>query len=258
MRVGTASRPSSSLGFTAWRVQAMLEHPGYHGVVVERGGEVVASGWADERGPVVGIGPVTVDPGAQDAGAGRAVIEALLKREQDRAALGVRLVQSSYHVRSLALYVRLGFVVREPLSVVAGEPARVQPKRRHVRPAADLDLDAANELCRRVHGHDRAHELRDAIAAGTALVVEHEGRPSAYATGVGYGWHAVGEDDDDLRALLAAPEAYGGIGVLVPLRRASLLAWCLDQGLRIVQQNMLMTQGFYAEPAGAWFPSVQF
>jgi hypothetical protein len=34
----------------------------------------------------------------------------------------------------------------------------------------------------RVHGHDRGGELRDAIKAGTAKVVEHLGRSTGYAT----------------------------------------------------------------------------
>ena len=59
-------------------------------------------------------------------------------------------------------------------------------------------------------------------------------------------------------ALLASAEAFMGLGVLVPSRNAELLGWCLDHGLRIVQQSTLMTIGLYNEPAGAWLPSIVY
>jgi hypothetical protein len=37
-----------------------------------------------------------------------------------------------------------------------------------------------------------------------------------------------------------------------------LLRWCLERGLRIVQQSTLMTIGLYNEPAGAWLPSIAY
>ena len=100
--------------------------------------------------------------------------------------------------------------------------------------------------------------MRDAIAAGTARVVERPDRISGYATGFGYGWHAVAETTEDLTALLASPEEYVGLGILVPTRNAELIRWCLDHGLRIVQQSTLMTIGLYNEPSGAYLPSILF
>src|SRR5439155_17388505 len=88
------------------------ENRGYAGLVAERDGEVLGSAFIDERSMVAGIGPVSVDPGAQDAGVGRALMEAALERERSRQAAGVRLVQTAYHYRSLALYLKLGFAVR--------------------------------------------------------------------------------------------------------------------------------------------------
>jgi hypothetical protein len=72
-----------------------------------------------------------------------------------------------------------------------------------VRPARPDDSSACDALCRRVHGHDRSGELQGAIAAGTARVVERPDRFSGYATGFGYGWHAVAEGNEDLQALIA-------------------------------------------------------
>jgi hypothetical protein len=166
-------------------------------------------------------------------------------------------VQTAYHYRSLALYTKLGVVTREPLSVLQGSAPAVSVPGRGVRPARDGDLPAGNALCMRVHGHDRDRELRDAMRAGTARVVERPERVTGYATGFGYGWHAIAETNEDLIALLASAEAFIGLGVLLPSRNAGLLRWCLEHGVRLVQQNTLMTTGLYNEPAGVYLPSIR-
>ncbi len=244
--------------FADFLVGQMLANDGYVAIVAERDGKMVGGAFVEERAAVAGIGPVAVDPAAQDAGVGRALMKAALRRERDRAVPGVRLVQTAYHYRSLALYASLGFVVRETLSAVGGDPPAVSIPGRGVRPAEDRDRAACAELCARVHGFDRDRELGDAIAAGTALVVERPGRLSGYATGLGYGWHAVAETNEDLFALLGSGTPFMGLGILIPSRNAELLQWCLQNGLRIVQQSTLMTIGLYNEPAGAWLPSILF
>jgi GNAT superfamily N-acetyltransferase len=242
--------------FTRFKAGEMLGDDGFTALVAERDGETLGCAFADERAEVVGIGPVTVDPSAQDTGVGRELMEALMERE--RGAAGLRLVQTAYHYRSLALYAKLGFVVREPLSVLQGDPPSLSVPGIGIRPAESSDLDACNELCRRVHGHTRSGEVRDAIAAGTARVAERPGHISGYATGFGYGWHAVAETNDDLLALLGSAEAFIGLGILVPSRNAELLERCLGEGLQIVQQSTLMSTGLYNDPAGAYLPSILF
>jgi GNAT superfamily N-acetyltransferase len=244
--------------FTRFRVAWMVDHPGFHSLVAERDGRPVGSLFADERSSIVGIGPVTVAPGEQDGGVGRLLMEHELERQRERGAPGVRLVQTTYHYRSLALYAKLGFAVREPLSVLQGEPPGQELSGRVVRPAVEADAAATSALARRLHGFDREWELLDATGDGSAHVVEHGGRISGYATGFGYGWHAIAETNDDLKALLGSAEQFLGLGVLVPSRNAELLAWALDNGLRIVQQSTLMTLGSYRDPAGAYLPSILF
>ena len=149
--------------------------------------------------------------------------------------------------------------MREPLSVVQGPvPAVAVAGVGHAAGATRPTSRPAPTLCARVHGHDRSGELRDAIAAGTATIAERAGSVTGYATGFGYGWHAVGTANEDVMALLGSAEAFMGLGVLVPSRNAELLGWCLDHGLRIVQQSTLMTIGLYNEPAGAWLPSIVY
>lgn len=36
------------------------------------------------------------------------------------------------------------------------------------------------------------------------------------------------------------------------------MRWCLEEGLRVVQPMALMTMGPYAEPKGAYLPSVLY
>jgi GNAT superfamily N-acetyltransferase len=244
--------------FTRFKVGDMLVSNGFAGLVAERDGELLGSAFVDERAVIAGVGPVTVEPSAQDDCVGRTLMEAVLRRERDRGAVGIRLVQTAYHYRSLALYAKLGFAVREPLSVLQGTPPAISIPGLGVRPAHENDLAACGELCVRVHGHDRNQELRDAIGAGTAAVVERPGRVSGYATGFGYGWHAVAETNEDLIALLASAQTFMGLGILVPSRNAELLGWCLAHGLKIVQQSTLMSTGLYNEPAGAYLPSILF
>jgi predicted N-acetyltransferase YhbS len=240
-----------------FQLKAMLGTEGIFALVAERDGNVVGSALQDERGKIVGIGPVSVDPASQDGGIGRALMEALLRRSAERAVVGARLIQTAYHYRSLSLYAKLGFAVRETLSVFDGPPRGAVPGTT-VRPATPDDLDTCNAICRAVHGHDRDGELRHWIAIGSARVVERAGAITGYATGIGYIFHAVGRTDDDVIALLGAAQQIAGLGVLVPSRNTALMAWCLNSGLRIVQQSTLMTIGLYNEPRGAWLPSVGY
>ena len=68
----------------------------------------------------------------------------------------------------------------------------------------------------------------------------------------------MADTNDDLSALPASADGFMGLGVLIPSRNAELLRWCLERGLRIVQQSTLMTIGLYNEPATAWLPSVVY
>ena len=248
--------PSAEVGLAI--LSRMLGHPGFHGVVAEVDGRIVGSNFVDERAPIAGIGPITVDPAVQNLSIGRRLMEYVLARADERRMPGIRLVQSGYHCRSLTLYARLGFAVREPLAIMQGAPLRLTIGGHAVRPATDADLDECSRLCTRVHGHDRAGEVRDAIADGAATVVEHDGRITGYATGIAFFGHAVGETTTDLQALIGAAPAFPGPGFHVPTRNAALFEWCLAHGLRMVQPMTLMSRGLYNEPAGAFLPSILY
>lgn len=236
----------------------LIGHPGFYGVVVEDDGRVLGSNFLDERSPIGGIGPITIDPSMQNKGIGRQLMQTIMERAASKKMLGIRLVQDGFHNRSLSLYTRLGFVTREPLSVMQGTPLKLRLAGYEVRPATDADIAACNDLCRRVHGFARTIELDDAIGQKKATVVEHLGRITGYATDIGFFSHAIGETNEDLKALIGAAPAFNGPGFLVPTRNQDVLRWCLDSGLRLVKQQTLMTIGLYNEPAAAYLPSVLY
>lgn len=236
----------------------ILRHPRVFSVIAEADGRIVGSNFMDERSVIRGIGPITVDPAIQNGGIGRQLMQAALDRAAEHKAVGVRLLQAGFHNRSLSLYTTLGFVTREPVSILQGKPLGLSIPGYTVRPATMDDAAACNALCFRVHGFDRDGEVADAIGQKAAFVVEHLGRITGYTTGLAFGAHSVGETNRDLMALLGAAAEFGGPGVLVPTRNHELFAWCLSRGLRVVYQMHLMTIGLYNEPAGAWLPSILY
>ena len=247
-----------SPGVAVGLMNTLLSHSGFHSVVAEQDGVIVGSNFVDERGVIAGIGPITVAPTVQNQSIGRRLMVAVLERETKRRAAGVRLLQSAYHNRSLCLYTKLGFDSREPCSKMEGPRLGIRVPGYEVRPATKADLAACSALCRQVHGHDREGELRDAIRQGSARVVEHLGRITAYASEIAFFGHAVAESNEGLQALIAAAPSFEGGGFLLPTRNGELFRWCLQHGLRLVHQMTLMTIGLYNEPAGAYLPSVLY
>jgi len=227
-------------------------------VVAESDGRIVGSNVLDERSTIRGVGPITIDPDAQNLGVGRKLMQAVMDRANEQDAPGIRLVQAAFHNRSLSLYTSLGFDIREPLSCMQGRTRERNMPGCVVRPAELSDLDACNALSRRVHGYDRGVELAQAIQEGTARVVERGGRVTGYTAHLAFFGHSTAETNPDLQALIASAESFAGPGILVPSRNSGLLRWCLENGLRVVQPMTLMSAGLYNDPSGAWLPSVTF
>jgi hypothetical protein len=156
------------------------------------------------------------------------------------------------------LYAKLGYDVREHLACMQGNSLNISFAGHVVRPATEADIDSCNQVCRNAHGHDRGGELRDAIARGSATLVEHDGRVTGYATIIGFFGHAVGESNDDVKALIGAAKEFAGPGFLLPTRNGELFRWCLAKGLRVTQPMTLMTKGLYNEPTSPFLPSILY
>jgi predicted N-acetyltransferase YhbS len=239
-------------------LSTLLGLEGFYGAVAKLDGRIVGSNFMDERSPIFGIGPISVDPAIQKKGVGRALMEHMLTRVSERRAPGVRLVQAGYNNQSLCLYTRLGFRTREPLSLMSGPPPGVKLAGYDVRPALDRDTEQCNQLCHKVHGYARTRELKDAMKAKTVTVVEQHGRITGYATDIGFFAHAVAETNQGLMALIGGASEITGPGILVPTRNHELFSWSLENRLGLVFQMTLMSIGLYNEPIGAYLPSILY
>jgi GNAT superfamily N-acetyltransferase len=243
-----------AIGLITW----MLSHPGFYSVVAELDGRIVGSNFLDERNPIAGVGPITVEPGVQNQAIGRQLMEIVHERAAEKNFPGVRLVQAAFHGRSLSLYAKLGYDVREPLSCMQGPPLNLTVPGYIVRAANETDIDSCNEVCRQVHGHDRGGELIDGIKQGRATVVEHDGRITGYTTVVGFFGHTVGQSNKELQALIGRAKAFPGPGFLLPTRNTELFRWCLQHGLRVLEPMTLMSKGLYSDPIGSFLPSILY
>ncbi len=104
-----------------------LSNPGFYSVVAEDtevgNNKVIGSNFLDERSNIVaGVGPLTVDPKSQNKGVGRQLMSNVMERATSKNYPAIRLLQASYHNRSLSLYASLGFEIREPISNMHGKP----------------------------------------------------------------------------------------------------------------------------------------
>ncbi len=212
--------PSAEVGIGL--VRGLLANPGFYSVVAEHDGKVVGSNFLDERSPIAGIGPITVDPAAQNRSIGRRLMLEVIERCAQRGVPGVRLLQSAYHNRSLCLYMKLGFETRETVSKLDGRPLGLSLSGYEVRPAVKADISACNALCHRVHGHHRGGELEDAIERGSARVVEHLGEITGYCTDIAFFAHAIAENNYNLKTLIKAASGFPNGGFVVPTRNGEL------------------------------------
>lgn len=236
----------------------MLSRPDIYSVIAEIDDRVVGSNFLWKDVDVAGVGPITVDPDAQNSTVGRMLMDDVVRHAEENGYRSIRLVQAAYHNRSLALYTKLGFDTVEPLSTIQGAPLNLKIEGCDVRPMTENDLEACDEICFQVHGIRRTGELRGAVAQNSGVVVERDGRITGYTTLLGFFGHTVGETNDDIKALIAAAPVFPGAGFLLPTRNNELMRFCLANGLRIVQPMTLMSKGAYNEPRGAFIPSILY
>jgi GNAT superfamily N-acetyltransferase len=245
-----------TLGFATEITDFLIENLSFFDIVAESEGAVVGCGFMDERNPIRGIGPVSVDRTFQSKGTGRKIMKALL--EQGKKAPGIRLVQESFNLASLSLYISLGFEMKEPLVLMEGK-FRSQPLSEfEVRPLISEDVDECEALCNRVYGWDRTSEIEYALNNLSPLVATKQGQIVAYTCAVSALGHSVAETEADMQALLLGAATYSPGEVVsfhFPLRYASLFRWCLQEGLRALKPMTVMAVGEYRQPEGCYFPS---
>jgi ribosomal protein S18 acetylase RimI-like enzyme len=223
--------------------------------VAEADGRIVGTLFHDEGDPIHGVALVSVDPGVQGRGIGRRLMATALARAVNAA--GVRLVQEAFNLHALGLYTSLGFSVKEPLARVVGTPPLAWATLDVRRLGAD-DVDACDDLYRRVQGWSRGVDLRDAVRTFPLYGAVRERRIVAcgYILYLGtFAWVA-GETDDDVRALAAGvgTAVNQPIGFNAPTRSA-FFQGCVAAGFRVEKPMNLMARGAWQEPRGCYLPS---
>jgi predicted N-acetyltransferase YhbS len=234
----------------------LLHAPAFDAFVAEQEGRILGSIFVSCRSQVGGISVLTIDPKTQNCGVGRRLLQHGMEFLAKQGHTRQQIIQVGYHNRSLCLYAKSGFIASELLSNMTGQPIRVNIPSRTVRRASESDARACNALCRKVQGFDREHEVAYAIARGTAAVVESNGQITGYTTGVGFVGHGVGETNEDLKALIASADGFTGPGILIPTGNGELFRWCLENGLRVVQQMTLMDTQPSGPTNGVYWPAV--
>jgi predicted N-acetyltransferase YhbS len=142
-----SEQPSEEYGIAL--IRSLLSNPNSWGVLAERNGKILGSLFLHKfsPSPVAVIGPLTVHPSTEGSGVGRVLMDAALAQATKQKHNQIRLVQSPSHIRSFVLYTKCGFVLREPLFLMQGQPLKKSTNNKgsntNVRPVKD-DNDISN------------------------------------------------------------------------------------------------------------------
>jgi GNAT superfamily N-acetyltransferase len=254
-------QPSEEFGIGL--IKMLLGNQNSWGVLAERQGRILGSIFLNRfpPSPVAVIGPLTVHP-SSEGGVGRKLMDAALTQAHKQNYDQIRLVQSPSHIRSFVLYTKFGFVLREPLFLMQGQPLNGQnidtgnAEVHSIR--GENDISKCNELCKSSYGFSREMELRQARDQGVATMVERDDVISGYAAGIGILCHAVAKSNEDLKMLISNAPTILGPGFFVPARNHEIIKWLLESGFHIGWPANLMTDGPYQEQLTPFLPSLAY
>jgi ribosomal protein S18 acetylase RimI-like enzyme len=187
----------------AERWHARLSHPlrtdPDGGFVAERDGTVVGVAQAILRDGLWVLALLTIDPGDQSAGAGRALLDrALAYGAPARAGM----VVSSSDPRALRLYGRAGFALRPAFHALGRvDRTTLPPPDPRVRDAGPADLEALEAISREVRGGPHTPELEFALNGGMSLMRLGD-RGFAVADPAHGVWLLAARDEEAATALL--------------------------------------------------------
>ena len=240
-------------------IRSKLENPRCCGYVAEKDGYVVGSVFVTAVAdcPAGAIGPPTVEP-AYEGGVGAALMQEAVAEAARMGIVQLRLIQSPTHLRSLALYTKAGFDLREPLLVVTHAALTHAADNSGLRRATLGDESDCACLCRKAYGFARTVELNEAIGNNTATVLERNDRIVGYASSVGFRGHAVASTVEDLMVLVAHTPKSLGPGLPVPTRNGALLRWLFRNGARALWPAAILSMGDFHEPMTPYLPSMLF
>ena len=245
-----------STGVTRQAYSDWLDNRFSYGVTAMLNDRPIGSAFAWTMDEVVGIGPVSVDPASQGAGAAKAMMQHLVDYSKDRGYDKIRLSQRAYNPVSLSVYASIGFDVKESFMEMRAAPT--PDPLQSVRPYDESDLPSLRDLSKRIYKVDRGAEIE---SSGHMLLVRERGAAiTGYFSGeFGFG-HGVAESDDDMLALVGEfairnPE---NAKFNCPLSSGELYRKFLKAGCRAVEMHTLMAYGPYEQPEGAWLISALY
>ncbi len=239
-------------------ISHIASRPDYRGVVATLDGKVVGSNFLLHSDAVAGIGPITVDPGVQSRGIGRALMQWVIDEIRRRGIRQTRLFQEAVNTTSLSLYTTLGFDWRASAAMMQAQASSVDDST--IRPLTTDDLDSIKSLSLNAYAFSRASDAAQLLTAQfPGFLREREGRPVGYLIAGLFG-HASAETDDDLLALIAhaARHVPPPLAVFIcPLNRPHLFRSALTNGHRTIKVASYMSFGEFTEPSGPYLPSIQ-
>lgn len=169
--------------------------------IAERDGHVIGVAQAMIRERLWCLSLLTVHPGAQSAGAGRALMERALDYGADCEA---GLIVGSNDPRALRLYARAGFRLHPTFAATGALDRRALPVADpRVREVGSSELDALADISREIRGAPHTSELEFARATG-AQILALDDRGFAVAETVHAPWLLVARDEEAATALLWA------------------------------------------------------
>ena len=229
-----------------------------YGVAAMMDGQLAGSNFLLVSDEVGGLGPITVEVPLQGHGIGRALMQDVIDHARESGVEKVRLLQDSFNMTSISLCASLGFDTKHPVAVM--QPAPGEQPDSSIRSVIEDDLQAVDELSRRIYKVSRRNEVERSLPMFPSFVRERDGRVSGYLM-MGLIGHGVFETEDDAIAIVGeatrqTPPAYHR--VFCPLLEGSLYRRLLASGARVVKPMNLMAYGPYEEPEGVWMPGVLY
>ena len=222
------------------------------GFILARASEMIGTAMSWRYGEdFASVGMIIVTAPAQGGGNGSRLFDALL------AALGERNVLLNSTEQGLALYRRRGFVPWGRVHQHQGVPSAsfAGMDQQGIRPATAADLPAIQAYDERATGLSRPAMVEALCGAGTAVVLERDGRLWGYAIARKFGrGYVIGpcaaENTRDARRLIKTHLATleGEFVRLDVYEKDGLSGWLEEIGLKQVSHAIAMVKGRLPEP----------
>ena len=227
--------------------------------VAERDGRVIGLAQAIRRERLWCLSMLAVQPEAQTAGAGRALLSRALAYG---AGTDAGLIPCSNDSRALRLYALAGFSLLPTFDATGAiDRGSLPPVDNDIRDGSHVDLDALAVISRDIRGAPHTRELEFALRSGARLLRLADRGFAVAAPGHGV-WLLVAYDDDAATALL-----YAALALVGETQRAGVRwitagqQWAVDAvlraGLHLVPSGALCVRG-RPGPLSAFLPSGPF